>query len=482
MAAFLDAFDHCGAVDTCDRRLARWIDWRCIDDVGVVKRGGKFIHVVAQTAKPMRLHHRDHAAFDPFARGGQHGADFDRVVAVIVDDRHRIAARQGHFADLGKAPLDPTEFGKAGADHFIGHAHFDRDSHRRQRILHVVPARHRHFDALDPAKTAITGAQYGGKTIAAGIGRHTLAPHVGLRRKTIGDDPAVAHLGDDRLHHRMVDAQHRRAIKRHVFNKFDEAILHPLERAIVVEVLRIDIGHHRNRAVQPQERAIALIRLDDHPVAGAEAGVRAIGIDDAAVDHRRIDAARIKQRGHHAGRRRLAMGAGDGHGVLQPHQFSQHFGAAHHRNAVFQCGDHFGIVALDRRASHHHRRIANVFSGMADHHLDAARAQALNDIALGNVRPLHGVAEVGHHFCNARHADAADADEMDGADVGCDTLHATCSCIRASADRPTRITSINGAPPKLSTRSARSSAARGWPQFHAAWAALANVSGRMANA
>ena len=60
---------------------------------------------------------------------------------------------------------------------------------------------------------------------------------------------------------------------------------------------------------------------------------------------------------------------------------------------------------------------------MADRDRDAALAQALDDIAVGDVRALHLVAEDVHHLGDAGHADAADADEMDGADVG-----ATPSC------------------------------------------------------
>ena len=58
--------------------------------------------------------------------------------------------------------------------------------------------------------------------------------------------------------------------------------------------------------------------------------------------------ARIEQRGNQAGRGGLAVGARHCHRAFQPHQFGQHFRTAHHRHAVFERGDHFGVVALDR--------------------------------------------------------------------------------------------------------------------------------------
>jgi hypothetical protein len=43
--------------------------------------------------------------------------------------------------------------------------------------------------------------------------------------------------------------------------------------------------------------------------------------------------------------------------------------------------------------------------------------QALDVVVVGGVGPLHGVAEIVHHLGDARHADATDADEMDGAEL-----------------------------------------------------------------
>ena len=98
-----------------------------------------------------------------------------------------------------------------------------------------------------------------------------------------------------RLHHRMIDAHHGEAVERHVLDESLERILHRFERLEVVEMLRIDVGDDRDVGRQLQERAVALVGLDHHPVAGAEPRVGAVGIDDAAVDDGRIEIARVEQ-------------------------------------------------------------------------------------------------------------------------------------------------------------------------------------------
>ena len=54
---------------------------------------------------------------------------------------------------------------------------------------------------------------------------------------------------------------------------------------------------------------------------------------------------------------------------------------------------------------------------VADEHGRAALAQALDVGVVASVRALHRVAEIDQHLGDAGHADAADADEMDGAEL-----------------------------------------------------------------
>src|SRR4051794_8671142 len=103
---------------------------------------------------------------------------------------------------------------------------------------------------------------------------------------------------------------------------------------------------------------------------------------------------------------------------------------------------------------------------MADADCDTRLAQLFDDIGFGDVRALHRIAELVHHFGDARHADAADADEMDRADVGAQRLlHAgtppagTSALVRGLSPTATGAKPL----PTRSTRSARSRAACGRP-------------------
>ena len=197
-----------------------------------------------------------------------------------------------------------------------------------------------------------------------------------------------------RLHHGMIDAHHGKAVERHVLDEIAERVLHRLERPEVIEMLGIDIGDDGDIGRQLQERAVALVGLHHHPVAGAQPRIGAVGVDDAAIDHGRIEIAGIEQGRDHRGRRGLAVGAGDRDAAFQPHQFGQHFGAAHHRDALGARRHQFRIVALDRGRDHDHVGAVDVLGLVADRDLDALVAQPRDIAALGGVRALHGVAEI----------------------------------------------------------------------------------------
>ena len=95
----------------------------------------------------------------------------------------------------------------------------------------------------------------------------------------------------------MVGAHHRETVERHVLDEAAESILHGVVGLEVVEMLGIDIGHDRDVGRQLEEGAVGLVRLHHHPVAAAEPRIGAVGLDDAAVDHGRIEIAGVEQRG-----------------------------------------------------------------------------------------------------------------------------------------------------------------------------------------
>ena len=256
--------------------------------------------------------------------------------------------------------------------------------------------------------------------------------HRRLRAHAVGDDAPVLDPADQRLHLRMVDAHHGEAVEGHVLDELAEGVADPVEAAVVVEMLGVDVGDQRHVDRQPDEGAVGLVGLDHHPVGRAHPRIGAVGVDDAAIDHGRVEAAGIEQRRDHRGGRRLAVRAGDGDRLLEPHQLAEHLGAAHHRQEPLAGELQLGIVALDRRGDDDDLGVAEIGRVVADRHRHAEPAQALDVGVLGDVGALHPVAEIDQHLGDAAHADAADADEMHRSDVS-RHLHAVASPLNGFA-------------------------------------------------
>ena len=182
---------------------------------------------------------------------------------------------------------------------------------------------------------------------------HVGQAHVGLRAAAIGDDAAVAHLADHLLHHRMVDAHHGKTVEGNVLDEGEEGFLRLVERAVVVKMLGVDVGDDHDVGGKLHEGAVGLIRLHYHPVTLAEAGVGAIGVDDATVDDGWVKVAGIEQCRHQRGGRRLAMRAAHCHAGLEPHEFGEHFRAAHDGQVAVARFHQFRIVVLHRGRDDH---------------------------------------------------------------------------------------------------------------------------------
>jgi len=110
-------------------------------------------------------------------------------------------------------------------------------------VERVVPSRHRkHQSVIVVRGIGLRSRNATLKLDPPPVGVEIDQPRIGLRIFAVGDDAAILDLADDSLHHRMVDAHHRKAVERHVLDEIAERVLHRLEGLEVVEVLRIDIG------------------------------------------------------------------------------------------------------------------------------------------------------------------------------------------------------------------------------------------------
>ena len=59
----------------------------------------------------------------------------------------------------------------------------------------------------------------------------------------------------------------------------------------MIDMVGIDIGDDGTVAGSLQKAAVTFVGLHDHPFAGAQPRIRAVGVDDAAVDDRGIEPA-----------------------------------------------------------------------------------------------------------------------------------------------------------------------------------------------
>src|SRR5258708_31781621 len=96
----------------------------------------------------------------------------------------------------------------------------------------------------------------------------------------------------------------------------------------------------------------------------------------------------------------------------------------HDRNALRERRSHLGIAAIDRTGNDHHIGAAEMFGRMADENLRTEALEPLGDGVGFEIGALDLVAQVHQHFCNAAHAAAADADQVNGGNAAHAIIHA----------------------------------------------------------
>ena len=87
------------------------------NDICFVKARAEIVEKRVKARVALWLVDRDHAAFGGLACSFQNSSDFNRMVAVVVNDRDA-----ADFANFGKAPVHPFEAGKGRANFIRCHA------------------------------------------------------------------------------------------------------------------------------------------------------------------------------------------------------------------------------------------------------------------------------------------------------------------------------------------------------------------------
>ena len=194
----------------------------------------------------------------------------------------------------------------------------------------------------------------------------------------------------DRLHARIVQADHRQAVERQVVQELDEAVLQAFEIAAVgAEVIVVDVGDDGDHRLQVQERGIALVGLGDEVAAVAEARIAA-GALQAAADHEGgIESGLGKQPATRLVVVVLPWLPATAMRVFRKRMSSASISARCTTGmSASRGGQHLRVIVRDRRGDHHHIGIAHPCPVMALINPAAKALQPSGDVALPQVRTL----------------------------------------------------------------------------------------------
>ena len=105
-------------------------------------------------------------------------------------------------------------------------------------------------------------------------------------------------------------------------------------------------------------------------------------MDDAAIDHGRVLAARIQKRSDQRGGGRLTVGSGHRDVGAKTHQFGQHLGPAHNGQRLGTGGVQLRIARFDGGGDHDDLGLAQVLGPLADMDHRSQIAQPRQDRAV----------------------------------------------------------------------------------------------------
>jgi hypothetical protein len=223
----------------------------------------------------------------------------------------------------------------------------------------------------------------------------------------------------------VVGAGDQRAAVEHPVREGLEGRFEGLAGAVVVQVVRLDVGDHGDRRGVREEGSVRLVGLgDEHvPVARAVARHRSVvGAHRAAyrvgrVEHGVLAADRAQGGGDHGRGGGLAVGAGDRDADPVGHQRGQRLGAVQHAQPALARPDQLGVAAADRGGHHEGVDVLDLRGVVTDVHPHPGVAQAVQRGALGGVGAGDGQPARDQQSGHGGHARAADPDQVHPAEV-----------------------------------------------------------------
>ncbi len=290
---------------------------------------------------------------------------------------------------------------------------------------------------------------------------HQLAGQIRLGRAAVAQYPDAQCRATlrQRCRTRVVHADHQGAAGRQPLDERVEHIGVGLLTAEEIQMVGLDIGHHRDIGGVLQQRTVTLVGLGDEDPATAVVGVGA-GLPQVAADGEgRVESAVLQGDDQHRGGGGLPVRPGDQKGAHARHQLRQHRGAQDHRDRPPAGLDQFRVGLGDGGMGGDHRGRAarqqvEIRRVVADGDLRSASPQGSHSARLLGIGPRDLRTPIQQDSRDTRHPGAADSDHVDSPQFRRQfrgLVHRRAPCVR----RPTRATS-------RTTRATRAAASR-WP-------------------
>ena len=267
-------------------------------------------------------------------------------------------------------------------------------------------------------------------------------------------EPPVAGPGDERGDAGVVGAGDQRAARPDPVDELREHRAVGLLGAVVVEVVGLDVGDHRDVRGEGSERAVALVRLDDEHVARAVVRPRPRRGQVAADGERRVEPAVLQRDGEHRRGRGLAVRARHGGDAAPVRQRGERLGPVHHGSPRSRAATSSGLSRGSRWRRRRLGRRRQVGRVVADLDARAERPQGEHRARVLGVRPgdRHPAGE--QDAGDPAHPRTADADEV--------------GPLPEPRHRHVRACRHGRAATASSTSRARRSSASAWPEARAA--------------
>src|ERR1700682_2936532 len=267
--------------------------------------------------------------------GFQRCANFDWMVTVVSDDGDVV----GHAFDI-EAAANAGEFCQAVADQLDWHAEIQRHGRCCGGVADVVDGRRgrgaggcggvAHVVNAWRVRQAEAAEDFAFKSeleLADQALQFYVADHqIGLTGRAVGDDGALD-VRHDGLHIDLVETQYSSAVKRHAIHKLNEGVLNIFKRCVLIEVLAVDSGDHRDDRRKQQKATVALVRFHYEIVPFAQLGGGARLIHAATDYEGGIQMRGRHNRSDHGGGGGFSVGSRDSDAIFQAHQLGKHLGA-----------------------------------------------------------------------------------------------------------------------------------------------------------